>query len=191
MRLRVGPFTYQVRWLAGYIEYAGERCLGLCDNEQHALLISDRASPMQQLQVLCHEYMEAWVYHFAGERPSKEDYCDLFGLAMAQLIADFAGEAEPSPDDEPAPPQGGANERDPFTRSLAQLAASLASSTSHAWQGDDAHATSDDTATPTPSLARTARAVSVHNPDREHTTEPEPGSPRPWRVRIFEPGEPS
>ena len=43
----------------------------------------------QQIQIICHEYMEAWLYHFGQPEPDKEAYCDLFGMAMAQFVMDF------------------------------------------------------------------------------------------------------
>jgi hypothetical protein len=95
MEFRVGPYLYAVRPVAGYIDHQGQRCLGLCDNERHELLISDQASPAQQIQVACHEYMEAWVYHFGANLTDKEDYCDLFGLAMTQFIMDLIRDLRP------------------------------------------------------------------------------------------------
>jgi len=90
MHVRVGPFDYEVSLVTGYIRYEQEDCLGLCDNEQHQLLISDRTTSAQRVAVFCHEYMEAWLYHFGDEKQTKEGYCDLFGLAMAQFIQQFA-----------------------------------------------------------------------------------------------------
>lgn len=95
MEFRVGPYVYTVRQVAGYIDHEGESCLGLCDNHRHELLISDQASPAQQLQVLCHEFMEAWVYHFGANLSDKEDYCDLFGLAMTQFVLDLVADMQP------------------------------------------------------------------------------------------------
>lgn len=95
MEFRVGPYLYTVRQVAGYIDHQGEPCLGLCDNEKHEMLISDQASAAQQIQVVCHEYMEAWVYHFGANLTDKEDYCDLFGLAMAQFVMDFIKDMQP------------------------------------------------------------------------------------------------
>lgn len=90
MNCRVGPFDYRVRFVDGYIRFEGDDCLGLCDNDRHELLVSDRVGPAQQLQVLCHEYMEAWLYHFGRNPRDKEDWCDLFGLAMTQFVMDLA-----------------------------------------------------------------------------------------------------
>ncbi len=92
MMLRVGPYLYRVKHIAGYIQHEGERCLGLCDNDRHELLVSDVPSEAQQVQVICHEYAEAWLYHFGGkltEHADKELMCDLFGMAMAQLAMDL------------------------------------------------------------------------------------------------------
>ncbi len=89
MLLRVGPFVYRVKVVSGYIQFEGDDCLGLCDNETHELLVSDRCSPAQQVQVICHEYMEAWTYHFGQGVMDKEAWCDLFGLAMTQFIMDL------------------------------------------------------------------------------------------------------
>jgi hypothetical protein len=93
MNFRVGPFVYRVVRVAGYIEHGGELCLGLCDNERHELRISDQASEAQQVQIICHEYMEAWLFHFAphlaGDVQAKEQWCDLFGLAMTQFVLDL------------------------------------------------------------------------------------------------------
>lgn len=94
MQFRVGPFTYRLIVTSGDIDFEGEPCLGLCDNESHQMFISDRCRGPQRLQVLCHEYMEAWLYHFgqgiqSGEAPAKEAWCDLFGLAMAQFVGDL------------------------------------------------------------------------------------------------------
>ena len=95
MRFCVGPYVYSVRQVRGYIVHEGENCLGLCDNEKHEMLISDQASPAQQIQVACHEYMEAWVFHFGANLKDKEDYCDLFGLAMTQFLMDFMRDIQP------------------------------------------------------------------------------------------------
>ena len=89
MNFRVGPYVYKVRQVEGLIPHEGQYCLGLCDNERHELLISDQASAAQQVQVVCHEYLEAWVYHFGQKIEDKEDYCDLFGMAMTQFVLDF------------------------------------------------------------------------------------------------------
>ncbi|MEM1027367.1 MAG: hypothetical protein AAGJ38_04725 [Planctomycetota bacterium] len=89
MHLRVGPFVYRVEKVAGYVQHDGEDCLGLCDNDEHVLWLSERCSTAQQIQVLCHEYMEAWLYHFGQGVSDKEDWCDLFGLAMTQFVMDL------------------------------------------------------------------------------------------------------
>ncbi len=120
MTLRVGPYLYRVRYVEGYIEHEGHACLGLCDNEAHVIYISDQITEAEQIQTLCHEYMEAWIHHF-GQSPGRSDadtrgaadndlaadahkeaWCDLFGLAMTQFIVDwmhqvrrFAYQAEP------------------------------------------------------------------------------------------------
>ncbi|MCC6680381.1 MAG: hypothetical protein IT445_05710 [Phycisphaeraceae bacterium] len=90
LTVRVGPLDYDVALVTEYIRHEGEDCLGLCDNEKQQLLISDRASPAQRVAVFCHEYMEAWLYHFGGQEKDKEGYCDLFGLAMTQFVQQFA-----------------------------------------------------------------------------------------------------
>ena len=89
MLLRVGPFVYRVEKVAGYIRFDGEECLGLCDNEAQVLYVSRRCSTAQQIQVLCHEYMEAWIYNFGQGELDKEAWCDLFGLAMTQFVMDL------------------------------------------------------------------------------------------------------
>ncbi len=88
MDFKVGPYIYRVTMARGYLELDGQRCLGLCDHEQHALEVSDQCSPAQRVQVICHEYMEAWLYHFGHAGMDKEAYCDLFGLAMTQFAMD-------------------------------------------------------------------------------------------------------
>ena len=90
--MRVGPYLYCVKYVKGYLWHEGQRCLGLCDNDQHKLLVSDVPSQAQQVQVICHEYIEAWLYHFGGqlnEHAQKEMMCDLFGMAMAQFAMDY------------------------------------------------------------------------------------------------------
>jgi len=92
MKLRVGPYLYHVRVVPGYIRHDGRDCLGLCDNEAHELLISDVPSAAQRVQVVCHEYLEAWIYHFGHDlidHPAKEAICDLMGMAMTQFTLDF------------------------------------------------------------------------------------------------------
>ena len=89
MHLRVGPFIYRVEKVAGYVEFEGEDCLGLCDNDTQVLYVSQRCSTAQQIQVLCHEYMEAWIYNFGQGELDKEAWCDLFGLAMTQFVMDL------------------------------------------------------------------------------------------------------
>jgi hypothetical protein len=110
MRLRVGPFVYEVRWVEGPLEHDGRPCLGLCDNEQHILWVAGVGSHAQQVQVLLHEYCEAWVYQFgeglADDPEKKERWCDLFGLAMTQFVTDLMAtlrlEGWPIPPPEPA-----------------------------------------------------------------------------------------
>ena len=91
MNLRVGPYVYRVEYVPDYIEHEGRACLGLCDNERHVLYVAAVASEAQQIQVLCHEYMEAWLYHFGPDLPqrAKERLCDVCGLAMTQFALDF------------------------------------------------------------------------------------------------------
>lgn len=92
MLFRVGPFVYRVEKVAGYVQHEGEDCLGLCDNDAHVLYVSQECSTAQQIQVLCHEYMEAWLYHFGQGVEAvgdKEQWCDLFGLAMTQFVTDL------------------------------------------------------------------------------------------------------
>jgi hypothetical protein len=64
MTLRVGPYLYRVRYVEGYIDHEGQPCLGLCDNQAQVIYVSDQVSAAEQIQTLCHEYMEAWIYHF-------------------------------------------------------------------------------------------------------------------------------
>lgn len=89
MILRVGAFLYRVKFVEGYIDYQGQRCLGLCDNDAHEITVSTVPGLAQQVQVICHEYMEAWLFHFGQGVNGKEDYCDLFGMAMAQFVLDL------------------------------------------------------------------------------------------------------
>ncbi|MFP4145731.1 MAG: hypothetical protein ACLFV3_11370 [Phycisphaeraceae bacterium] len=89
MHLRVGPYVYRVHFVPGHIRHEGENCLGLCDNEKHEIYVSTEGSLAQQIQVVGHEYMEAWLYHFGQNLADKEDYCDLFGLAMTQFVLDL------------------------------------------------------------------------------------------------------
>lgn len=89
MILRVGPFLYRVHFVEDELVHEGERCLGLCDNETHDIYVAAGTSFAQQVQIICHEYMEAWLYHFGHGEPSKEAYCDLFGMAMAQFVMDL------------------------------------------------------------------------------------------------------
>lgn len=89
MILRVGPYLYRVNFIPDYVEHQGTQCLGLCDNDEQVITVSQRVSEAEQIQVLCHEYMEAWLYHFGRSTRDKEDYCDLFGMAMAQFISDL------------------------------------------------------------------------------------------------------
>ena len=93
MILRVGPFHYRVHFVEGDLLHEGERCLGLCDNETHDIYIDARLGFAQQVHVICHEYMEAWLYQFGPPTPhqplTKETYCDIFGMAMAQFVMDL------------------------------------------------------------------------------------------------------
>jgi len=89
MILRVGPYLYRVNFIPDYVEHQGTQCLGLCDNDEQVITVSQRVSEAEQIQVLCHEYMEAWLYHFGRSTRDKEDYCDLFGMAMAQFVTDL------------------------------------------------------------------------------------------------------
>jgi hypothetical protein len=179
MQLRVGPFIYRVRLVRGYIDHAGQSCLGLCDNERGQLLISDRAGPSQRLQILGHEYMEAWVYHFGGQNPGKEDYCDLLGLALTQLAAGPA-DAMTSP----ASPAAGSP-----TDAEASEGEGPPPSTSTFHAGAQAlHHQLNDASGPTAAAAEGCEdEAGSLEPTAEHTTDPEPGQPRPWRVRVYEP----
>jgi hypothetical protein len=93
MHLKVGPFVYRVVFVEGFVEHEGAACLGLADHERHVITVSRAVSESQQVQVICHEYMEAWVYHFAADladdAPQKERWCDLFGSAMTQFVMDL------------------------------------------------------------------------------------------------------
>ena len=89
MILRVGAFLYRVNFVEGYIDHQGQQCLGLCDNDAHEITDSTVPGLAQQVQVICHEYMEAWLFHFGQGVSDKEDYCDLFGIAMAQFVLDL------------------------------------------------------------------------------------------------------
>ena len=89
MKVRVGPHEYRVRRVRGGIELAGEPCLGLCDHDAQELLVDATLPPSQQVQVLAHEVMEAWVYHFGWPGQDKEAGCDLFGQAVTQLMIDL------------------------------------------------------------------------------------------------------
>lgn len=89
MNLRVGPFVYRVQFVEGLIEHEGRQCLGLCDNDAHVILVARHGNEAQQIQVVCHEYMEAWVYHFGQGMTDKEAMCDLFGMAMTQFTLDL------------------------------------------------------------------------------------------------------
>ena len=89
MILRVGPFLYRVHFVEEELVHEGERCLGLCDNETHDIYVAANTSFAQQIQIISHEYMEAWIYHFGQSEPDKEAYCDIFGMAMAQFIMDL------------------------------------------------------------------------------------------------------
>jgi hypothetical protein len=66
------PFVYRVQVVEGYIRFEGDDCLGLCDNEAHEVLVSDHCYLAQQMQVICQEYMEAWIYHFGQGEMEKE-----------------------------------------------------------------------------------------------------------------------
>lgn len=179
MHLHVGPFVYQVKTVSGYITYQGQRCLGLCDNDRHELLISDQSSSAQQIQVICHEYMEAWLYHFAQSSLDKEAYCDLFGLAMTQFLIDLAQSL-----DEAALP----DHRSLFGH-IAALARGVRQASSY-------------------SPAKPHRAVApkrqspggkrgTHGTDQrsavtafkvtDYVEPARPGSARPWHIRVFEP----
>jgi len=88
MNFRVGPYLYRLKLVDGYLYHEGEKCLGLCDNDRQLIWVSAQASETQQIQAACHEYMEAWIYHFGQGLHDKEDYCDLFGMAMTQFVLD-------------------------------------------------------------------------------------------------------
>lgn len=183
MQLSIGPFRYDVRLIAGYIDHEGQRCLGLCDNGRQQLLISDQTPRDQQIQVLCHEYMEAWVYHFAGEQPTKEDYCDLMGLAMTQLVTQFTGHAtenathDSAAHDDPA---------DPLQDALQSLRRAIETTRANR---------AEDTIDATPE-AETAKAGHEPLPDqpplalpREQIVPARPGVSRPWHLRIYDPAD--
>jgi hypothetical protein len=187
MNFRVGPYLYRVRSVEGYIEHEGESCLGLCDNERHELLISDQASETQQVQVLCHEYIEAWLYHFGQKLPrlkeqDKEAYCDLFGLAMTQFVLDLmhtlrvegkgAREAE-DPDEVVARGRAG------------DLMPASAGGPGQVGPGEredeQGHRACDDAAG-----SQVVGEGPVHVRMTEHVQPGEPGSRKAWRLRIFE-----
>ncbi|MCC6421593.1 MAG: hypothetical protein IT429_25520 [Gemmataceae bacterium] len=93
--LRVGPFDYRVFEVEGLIWFEGRQCLGFCDNDEHVILVARHGCRAQRQQVLWHEYLEAWVFHFGQDRldyrghDGKEAVCDLYGLAMAQVMRDL------------------------------------------------------------------------------------------------------
>ncbi|HEX7010614.1 MAG TPA: hypothetical protein VF184_11565 [Phycisphaeraceae bacterium] len=198
MNLRVGPYLYRVRFVHGYIEHEGQPCLGLCDNDQHELLISDQISEAQQIQVIGHEYMEAWLYHFGQNLKDKEDYCDLFGIAMAQLVMDLVhqmrldasellkpptdAKSPPPPPAEAAPPPEIA--APPETATPAAIAASSQAATPPAATASPLAASAapaqSPQAGPVPPAALAVRMIERYEPG-------ESGTGRRWRLRILEP----
>jgi len=174
MRFCVGPYDYSVRVVAGYIVHEGENCLGLCDNEKHEILISDQASPAQQIQVACHEYMEAWVYHFGANLVDKEDYCDLFGLAMTQFLMDFMRDIQPV-----LKPQAAANVES-FLREQLKLSPALPAENT-AELTTPQHTSNQPTSPITTMPAdKPFRVTRIYEP-------PAAGSSEPWMLRVLSP----
>lgn len=128
MHLKVGPFVYRVVFVEGFVEHDGAECLGLCDHERHEITISRSVSEAQQIQVIGHEYMEAWVYHFgadlADDAAQKERWCDLFGAAMTQFVMDLvrtmreagATDGWTEPEAEAGPPAAATGQAPPTRR---------------------------------------------------------------------------
>lgn len=198
MNLRVGPYLYRVRFVHGYIEHEGQPCLGLCDNDQHELLISDQISEAQQIQVIGHEYMEAWLYHFGQNLKDKEDYCDLFGIAMAQLVMDLvhqmrldasellkppanADAKSPPPPEITTPPEATASPKTAASPQAATPAgiATPSAATASPLAASAAPAQSPQ-AGPVPPAALAVRMIERYEPG-------ESGTGRRWRLRILEP----
>ncbi|MCC7203936.1 MAG: hypothetical protein IT441_02565 [Phycisphaeraceae bacterium] len=80
-----------VHFVDGLIRHKGKTCVGLCDNDAHEIHVARCGSEAQQTQVIFHEYMHAWVYHFGPTMMMDEErICDLFGLAMTQFVRDLS-----------------------------------------------------------------------------------------------------
>ncbi len=166
MIMRVGPFLYRVEFVDDYITHEGQPCLGLCDNDAQVLYVARIGSEAQQIQVLCHEYMEAWMYQFGPDvaEPDnrvtidKEALCDLCGLAMTQFAVDLMHEVRLAGGDD-----GGCR---PIT--------TLLDARSKSPQAPDA---ADSGVMPRPRVAH-----------YEHAGDDKSGNS--WRVSVFEPAEP-
>jgi len=86
MQVSVGPLTYRVRLVRGYVFHDGEPCYGLCDHRRRLILISDVLDEVQRVQVFCHELLHAWWRHCPGRIDDEESVAELVGLAMTRFI---------------------------------------------------------------------------------------------------------
>jgi len=171
MIMRVGPYLYRVQSVHGYIHHKGRKCLGLSDNDRHVLLVSDAASEAQQVQIVCHEYVEAWLHHFGGElkdMPCKEAVCDLMGMAMTQFALDFIRQTQ-SPD-----------QSDDRATMSAPAKVSMLKEVSPPVAVADTPENTCQTTRKNNDLSRPSQSINEH---------PRRSSPRiesRWRVRVFE-----
>jgi hypothetical protein len=86
---RVGAGFYSVRITDEPIVSQGERCVGLCVEESHTILISDKLQVDRRLHTLLHELAHAHIY--ATGRPRDiESLCDFVATVAESAMRDLA-----------------------------------------------------------------------------------------------------
>lgn len=82
----VGPFSYRVRLIKGYVLASGPKGLGLCDVDRCEIIISDIPQIKKRISLLWHEIAHAWKWELdihQSESLDDEATANLIGLAMA------------------------------------------------------------------------------------------------------------
>lgn len=89
MLIPVGPFSYRVELVQGYLTGPGQRrCLGLTFPDRYLIQVSDVPPAAKRLAVLWHEITHAWKEELdiSGQAAlDDESIANLIGLAMAAM----------------------------------------------------------------------------------------------------------
>jgi hypothetical protein len=88
MRVDVGPLSYEVHLVRGWVVYRGEPCYGLCDHLKRRILIADVLDASQRMHVFVHELIHAWWAVIPGtvDLNDEEAVADLAAMAVTRWL---------------------------------------------------------------------------------------------------------